>query len=301
MNPRIHVLLPVHDRREVTRRFIDCLLAQSCRDWRLVLVDDGCRDGTADMVLAALPGTTVLRGDGNLWWAGALQRGLDQLASENLPDDDLVLFINDDVRFQPDYLERALALMAGQRGTLLLSRFADPDGGAPLETGVHADFRRFTFTIADQPERINCLSTRGLFAHWGDVKRIGGFRPRWLPHYGSDYEYTIRARRLGLALRTSAGLSLLPDHSTTGFHAIVEPGLGRFLSRFWSKRSPAQPLYLSAFVLLASDKAWMLPNLARIWLAALRAHAGALYRYLKAPPRDGENRGSRNGMRTPPP
>ncbi|HUK05974.1 MAG TPA: glycosyltransferase, partial [Burkholderiales bacterium] len=49
----LYVLAPVHNRRALTERFIGCLKAQTDRDYRLVLIDDGSTDGTAQMARAS--------------------------------------------------------------------------------------------------------------------------------------------------------------------------------------------------------------------------------------------------------
>jgi glycosyltransferase involved in cell wall biosynthesis len=38
---KVYILLPVHNRKEVTQSFIKCLNAQSVKDFHLVLIDDG--------------------------------------------------------------------------------------------------------------------------------------------------------------------------------------------------------------------------------------------------------------------
>lgn len=272
----ILILLPVHNRREITRGFVECLCAQSCHDFQLIVIDDGSTDGTADVVLEVLPAATILRGDGSLWWAGSLQKGLDWLASQEISNDALVLMINDDVRFASDYLERAVAVMAGKRNTLVLSRFVDPLTGAIAETGVHADFRRWKFNIATRVEDINCLSTRGLFLHWADVQKIGHFHPRLLPHYLSDYEYTIRAHRKGLKCETSAQLLIVPNHATTGLHSLPPAGVRQTIVNMFSKRTPANPVYLTSFLLLSCGPLWIAPNLLRTWHSAIRAMLRAM-------------------------
>ena len=73
MKNKIYILLPVHNRKEITRGFVECLKAQTFQDYRLVLIDDGSNDGTADMVKESIPSVTVLRGIGDWWWAGSLQ------------------------------------------------------------------------------------------------------------------------------------------------------------------------------------------------------------------------------------
>ena len=64
MKPCIYILLPVHNRREITRDFIDCLVTQTCQNYHLVLIDDGSTDGTDQMVRERVENLTVIRGNG---------------------------------------------------------------------------------------------------------------------------------------------------------------------------------------------------------------------------------------------
>ena len=274
----IYVLLPVHNRRVLTARFARCLAGQTYRRFHLVLADDGSTDGTADAVRALVPDATVLRGRGDWWWAGGLQQGIDWLRRSKVKDDDLVLFINDDLTFAPDYLARAVDLMRDKQRTFVLSQFVSPRDGSAEETGTRADLVRLTFNTASAADEINCLSTQGLFAYWRDVRAVGNFHPRLLPHYLSDYEYTIRAHRLGFKCETSPELLIDLNRDSTGFHQIEERHFGRYLRKFFSMKSPANPIYFSTFVWLACPPRMVLPNLIRVWRYAMRTLARALIR-----------------------
>jgi GT2 family glycosyltransferase len=284
VTPRIYVLLPVHNRREITRTLVECLVAQTYDNYELVLIDDGSTDGTAEMVKQLVPSATVLRGTGKWWWAGCLQHGLDVLASRRVNDDSLVLFMNDDVTFGPDFLQNAVDVMRGKEGTLMVARTLAPDETGTVETGVVADLRRLSFRVADSAGAINCLPTRALFAYWSDVRTIGGFHPRLLPHYLSDYEYTIRAHKKGLRCETSPRLVIVSNEEATGYRTINERSFPRFLQKYFSKKAAANPIYWSSFVLLAVSPFWILPNLARVWRSALRDIGRALTRSLSHNP-----------------
>lgn len=270
MNGEFYILLPVHNRKEVTHRFVQCLKSQSYTKYHLVLIDDGSTDGTAEMVREYIPSVTVLRGKGGWWWAGGLQKGIDWLREREVDDSAIILFANDDVTFGPDYLEMASSVMHDRSGLLLLSKFSCDGGNVISESGVVADFRRLTFKIANNDEEVNCLSTRGLFVRFGDLKSIGDFYPRLLPHYLSDYEYTIRATRKGMYCETSDMVFLCPNPETTGYHAIKEPGFYRFLKKYFSIKSAGNPVYWSVFVILSAPKPRILPNLAKIWFGSIK-------------------------------
>ncbi len=265
----VHVLLPVHNRCALTRQFIEDLRLQTFPAVSLLVIDDGSSDGTKDMVLELWPQATVLRGDGGLWWAGSLQRGYEHLLRIGAPDTDTVVIANDDTRFQADFIARGVRLLSDQPGALLCAQLEDERLGQVRETGVHADLLRFRFRIADVPSEINCLPTRGLFLRWGDMRRIGGFRPRLLPHYFSDYEYTLRAHRLGYRCLTDPAVALRANAQTTGFHDLDRLVGVEFVRRLFSIKTPLNPLHRSAFVLLAAPVLAKLPALINVWARAL--------------------------------
>jgi GT2 family glycosyltransferase len=265
----VHVLLPVHNRREVTLKFVRCLREQTYPSIRLLLIDDGSTDGTEAAVRAAYPAVEIIRGSGSWWWAGCLQRGLDRLAREGTNGSDIVLFANDDTTFARDYVERAVQYLAGKQGCMLLSRYLDATTGRVEESGVCADLRTLTFQEARDPGTINCLSTRGLFVRWADLKRVGGFHPVLLPHYLSDYEFTIRAMRKGLTCAATSEVWLIADHSLTGQRDVDSMAGWTFVRTLLSVRYAGNPVYMSSFVLLAVPLRWVFPNLLRIWRDAM--------------------------------
>lgn len=268
--PKIYILLPVHNRKQITQAFVECLRLQTFTDYHLVLVDDGSNDGTADMVREFIPDVTVIQGTGNWWWAGSLQRGINWLKASEASDTDLVLMINDDVTFEPYYLAAAVSVFADKGGVLLLSKFSCNHGETIEETGVVAHLKRLSFRTATPGEKINCLSTRGLFIRYVDIKKIGNFHTRLLPHYLSDYEYTIRAEKRGMRCETSDSVFLCPKLDATGYHDFEEATFIKFLRNYFSIKSSVNPIYLSVFVILAVPRSWALLNLGRIWYQAAK-------------------------------
>ena len=272
MSGKVFILLPVHNRRAITERFIDSILLQTYTNYQLILIDDGSSDGTADMVRDKLPSRKleVIKGDGDWWWAGSLQQGINWLKNHDACSSDVVLMINDDVTFPRNFLRNGVAFIRKHPDTLLLSRYFDEQTGKVIESGVAADWSRLKFPVAACQEEINCLSTRGLFLTFDALLRMGRLHPFLLPHYCSDYEYTMRSGRRGLKMRTVQNVYLVPDFLATGVRDGVGGSLVDQLRTMFSKRCAYNPVYWTSFILLSCPVRWVLPNIVRVWVSAVK-------------------------------
>lgn len=262
---RVYVLLPVHNRRATTQAFVESLRRQTFSDYHLLLIDDGSTDGTAEAVEAAIAGVSVIRGKGDWWWAGCLQQGYEWLRRQAVSDDDIVLIINDDTTFAEDFLCNAVSYLRANPDCLLLSRSLDPRDGTARETGIEADFMRFRFCVSPAAQRINCLSTRGLFLRWATMRTLGAFRPRLLPHYWSDYEYTLRAARYGFPCVTAAAVALQSRPELTGNRRLDALTGWTVVRQLFSIKCPANPVYSTIFVMLAAPLRWIPTALLLVW------------------------------------
>lgn len=268
----IYVLLPVHNRREVTEGFVRGLMAQTDQRFHLVLIDDGSTDGSSDAVLALLPDSTVLRGHGGWWWAGSLHEGYRWLMSRQLNAGDLVLIANDDTDFDETFLANARSILASRPRSLLLAQLMTTEWEL-IEVGVRVNWSKLSFKGVQDPGKANCFSTRGLFMHAEDFVDLGGFHRRLLPHYLSDYEFTIRARRRGFELVSDASVRLRFDATTTGIRTVSKTDLRSYLRTTLSIKATSNPVFMSTFLLLACPKRHLPRNLFRVWR---RFAAGAL-------------------------
>ena len=264
----VWVLLPIHNRRDTTLTFVERLLAQTHPCWRLILLDDGSDDGSADAVLKLVPQASVLRGDGTWWWAGALHHGYRWIKRHANNKDDVVLIINDDTEIEAEFLKNGVAALR-PRSLLLAQQYTAADRRL-VEVGATIDWRKFTHNTTLKQNFVNCQPTRGLFLRVKDFFEIGGFHPILLPHYQSDYEFTMRARRMGFELASDPTVRLFYDEAKTGVDNLESASLLQRLRIAFSKRYKHNPLYLTAFVLLACPAAYKLLNIMRVWKSFFR-------------------------------
>jgi GT2 family glycosyltransferase len=264
MNELIYILVPTHNRKKITADFVRSLKRQTYQNFKLVLIDDGSSDGTADVVIKEMPSSIILKGDGNLWWAGALQLAINHLGNLEIANDSVILITNDDTIIQDDFLEIGLREIASERETIICA--SSKLDGKIVSSGVHFNWINFGFAGAENESQINCLPTRGILLRFSDILKIGGFRPKVLPHYLSDYEFTYRAHCKGYKLRCPPTFYLAPMLNETGIRSFAQNKGISYLKMLFSKRCVMNPIYLAFFILLASPMKYKLRNLYDLFL-----------------------------------
>lgn len=132
--PRASIIVPVYNVKEYLKKCVDSVLAQTQRDFELLLIDDGSTDGCGELCDTFAEADSRIRvihqENGGL--GSARNTGIQAAAGEWL------LFVDSDDWIEPEILEKALA--AGERENAELVLFAfrsvDPQG---RELGVFRD------------------------------------------------------------------------------------------------------------------------------------------------------------------
>jgi GT2 family glycosyltransferase len=260
----LYILLPVHNRIVTTKAFINNLLNQTFQDFRLILIDDGSTDGTSDFVQKYIPNTIIIKGKGKWWWAGALQQGY-MWIKKNVNDlESTVLIINDDVAFKTDYLEKGISRLFGLNKTIVFSKVFSLQNNTLFWSGIHIDWKTFQLRPNQEDNKVNCVSTRGIFLKIKDFFEVGRFHPIVLPHYSSDYEYTHRAFKKGFSFKSYSDIILTVDENTSGYRNFHNESFFLFTKKFFSKKNPINPVYSTAFVALACPWKYKMINFLRI-------------------------------------
>jgi len=103
----IYVVIPVHNRKELTRDCLASLQKQDSDNHVTIVVDDGSTDGTSEMIRDTFPEVVLLHGHGNLWWIGSINKGI-RYALSKCTSDDYILVLNDDLTVRTDYLSNLI-------------------------------------------------------------------------------------------------------------------------------------------------------------------------------------------------
>lgn len=268
-NPAISVVMPAYNAAGFIQTAIESILAQTCRDFELIVVDDASTDSTWEIVSRLSAGDArikPLRNTLNSKIAKSLNRGIEAAAGKYVARMDA-----DDWSY-PDRLQKQLDFMQARPGLVL--------SGGTIEVCddrlAALNRRQYPLEDAEIRERIFFFSPfchPAIICRTDALRRAGGYNESL--EVAQDYDLYFRIGRLGeLAnlpdcihkLRTHPGSSsisrgALQERNTLYIRlkAVVE--YGYTISR--PARAYLAMQYLSSFVVPFRLKFWLFNLLRR--------------------------------------
>jgi GT2 family glycosyltransferase len=233
----VYIIIPAYNRKEIT---LSCLsniykIDRSEQQYHTVVVDDGSTDGTSEAIQAQYPEVQLLQGDGNLWWTGAIAKGMEYAFGQGAK---CCIWLNDDCIPEINTLPLLVKLLETHPDTIVAAACYSPEFEFLVENGFRGRQR-----LAARPGEIvfvdgmsgYCVGIPAAVFH-----KIGLPDAQKFPHYDGDGMYTLQATRagfkaciLGDAKVTLPGVAN-PIHQ---FHLYAQTA-PNFQSLFWSKKSP---------------------------------------------------------------
>ena len=216
-----YIVIPVHNRKEFTRNCLLSLGQQTYKDFKVVVIDDGSTDGTAEMLTNEFPEVHVIKGDGNLWWTAATNLGVKYALENNA---DYILTLNNDTIATEDFLEK-MVYWAERTPKSLLGAFAmDANTKQPVYGGEIINWKwansKFLLDILPKEQwyglhEVSHFPGRGLLIPLEVFSKVGLYDEKHFPHYAADYDFTHRAIRAGYKVYCNydAKLLIYPDAS----------------------------------------------------------------------------------------
>jgi GT2 family glycosyltransferase len=272
------VVIPVHNRITYTASCLRQLRALEGRDFMAVVIDDGSSDGTAEYLENEHPDVHVVRGNGDLWWSGAVDRGC-SFAFERGAS--WVLLLNNDTlemsaNLIPE-LERVRAAYGGLAGAVIVEDRASGRREI-VAAGGTADWRGRGLELREGPrhavefraraEDVDCDWLSGAALAFGRevFGTIGGFDVRRFPQYRGDADFTIRARAAGYRCVVTYAAWVLNDTTDTWINFRRRLTYREFLLGFVSLRSAYNIPVTVRFAWRHCPKRWLLRYLILFYL-----------------------------------
>ncbi len=124
--PLVTALIPAYNAAATIRRAVDSILAQTCQNYEIIVIDDGSRDATAE-IIASHYGDQVrlLRLTHNMGESGAMNEGI------KIAKGELIAFLDADDEWLPEKLAKQVAALERNPSAALATcgaRFVDGQG-----------------------------------------------------------------------------------------------------------------------------------------------------------------------------
>jgi GT2 family glycosyltransferase len=291
---KVHIVIPVHNNVQYT---LTCLrsIAKQKIVHTVTVIDDGSKDGTTAAINKQFPETTVLRGNGKLWWTAAVNRGIfNILKNTNLGD--FILSLNNDVTINVNYLS-AITKLSRQNKRAIVGSFGQVEGtnrllvqGGRFDWANSATIRDISLlqenNNTDPLRNLDFLHGRGLLIPIEVFHQIGVFNNKALPHYWADSEFTWRAKKAGweLMLLRDPPVKVIDTPGTTGlpFNARRKQSWPGAINLLFSRKSKLQIVSGLRFIHLCCPARYRLKNYYFFLFHALRNSIGRTFplRYL---------------------
>ena len=204
-NQQIAVLLTCHNRKSKTLACLASLFEAKLPSgyvFDVFLTDDGSTDGTGELVKKIYPQITVLRGNGDLFWAGGMRMAW-KTALLTKPYD-AYLLLNDDVWLYKDFLINLIETEAyslektGKKGIYSGATIDNINGkvtyGASKIKTNHLVMKSKMIYPNEHPQRCEITNANVLWVSKQVVDKIGIFDNRFT-HGIADYDYSMQAHK----------------------------------------------------------------------------------------------------------
>ena len=223
----VWLLVPVHNRRTITKRCLTHLDGLGIRAWAEVLViDDGSIDGTLEMLREDFPWVRTVSGDGSLWWAGAMRLGMETALAAGA---ECVCWLNDDSLPEQGSLEH-LVRLAVENKAVCGGVCRTPDGAFVYSGGIMK--HRWPRCAATSPKPTEPpLPVEWLHGNMVAIPasvcgRIGIPDGSWIKHNFADVDFTLRAHRAGIpVLLVPAAVGVADRNDTASYWSWADARL----------------------------------------------------------------------------
>lgn len=195
MPKSVFIIIPVHNRKLISLNCLKTLQQNGdLEHYRVVVVDDGSTDGTEQAIRFSYPDVTVLKGDGNLWWTGAMIQGM-QFAIEQGAK--YLIWLNDDCTPDPNTLPQLVEFCRTHQNTIAGAACYLSDTRQLHPTGAKGRNRK----AARPGESVNVdeMSGHCVCIPVAVTTQIGLPNMKHFPHYHGDSMYILKATRSGFS------------------------------------------------------------------------------------------------------
>jgi GT2 family glycosyltransferase len=253
MSPRIFAVVPVFNRIDFTKICIESLQNQSYKNYQIIVIDDGSSDGTSEYIQKHYKKVILLKGNGNLWWTGATNLGVQRALELSTSPDDFILTINNDLFIEEQYLANIINAYSKNRTALIGSITVDINSPKEVHfagvrwnryTAKYRSIVKFKSLLKELQDKYETIETdllpgRGVLIPIKCFRELGLYDVENFSHYMADEDFSLRCKRSGYNLLIATNAVVFSHTEETGLKPERENrGFGFWKANFTSIKSP---------------------------------------------------------------
>lgn len=246
---RIAVIIPVFNRKNITLRCLDSLISGHINSLRVIVIDSGSTDGTAQAIRDNYRDVILLQTSPASWWAASTNLGIRNAIQAGCQ---YVLTCNDDNVISPETITGLLDVADGHPDSIVSSvicSFDNPDVVLFAGRKRSRFTDRFHFMNLGQPysklgggiREVDLLHGKYTLFPVSVFNTVGFFDEKKFPHLFADDDLILRAKKAGYRLLVNLDAVILNEEKKTGINPYDhKPGLAEIAALFASRKSAFQ-------------------------------------------------------------
>jgi GT2 family glycosyltransferase len=252
MNNYVCVVIPIHNRVNLTLEFLDEFKKQTYTNFQVVIVNSGSTDNSISEISNRYPEIVILNTSENTWWSEATNIGVKYAIEKQF---DYVLTINNDSKPSPTLLQSLINTAKSHPNSLIGSRVMFENNKTIWAIGVNVNFAQYPFLKLNQYGEVftkentqkQVIETdttvgNGTLIPMSAFSKIGLFNSTWAPQYHGDTEFAYRSKKFGYNCIVDLNAVILNKFF------VAEPKFTLFDELFYKKsRNYWRPYFLFYF------------------------------------------------------
>ena len=243
----LYIIVPVYNRLSSTKQFLASLSMQAYKNYTVIIVNDGSTDNTEEYIRKYHPEVHIVNGNGELFWGGAINAGLEYI-KDIVFEDDILAFANNDIEFKKDTIINILKYYANNNNgvyhpvTINKDQLCESSGSKvlnwmffmsqhPFRNAKYDDIKEYSSV------RIDFATARFLLFGANLLKVIHRIDTENFPHYGGDNDFSMRLKKLNIFTYIIPSSVCILDTSTTGNNPKSINSLSSFIRSLSSIKS----------------------------------------------------------------
>ncbi|NNE38541.1 MAG: glycosyltransferase family 2 protein [Gammaproteobacteria bacterium] len=231
----IVIIVPVHNRWELTRKFLQSLQQQTFQEYKIVIVNDCSNDETSKALKNDFPFVDEIKTSKEEWWTGSINAGCEH-AINTYKDMEFIIIANNDLVVAEKTVETLYKYAKGNQDTIIGSITREYDNNDALYDGAcqidWLPFKCHQLQVNDNGlmfNNVDVLNGRFTIIPRQVFEKVN-FNADKFPHYLGDLDFFLRAKNAGYRLALCCDAICFDTGGVSGFHALKKDhGITRFI------------------------------------------------------------------------